>query len=153
MQGKSHWKHVLASTLVIIVVSVGMWFLLGAKCVAAVAAQPSVLIPLPFLLFVAYILMALLHHLCRIIVGKMVGMRLLTFSAGPFAIRRTRDGLRPVWNERHPAILMGSTAFAPIGLGRLGRGHSSATASAGPALPHHLLDGARGRCLRHELTS
>src|SRR6516225_11665646 len=119
MQGKSHWKHVLASTLVIIVVSVGMWFLLGAKCVAAVAAQPSVLIPLPFLLFVAYILMALLHHLFRIVVGKMVRMRLLTFSAGPFAIKRTRHGLQPVWNERHTAILMGSTVFAPIGLDRL----------------------------------
>ena len=119
MQGKSHWRHGLASTLVLIVVSIGMWFLLGAKCIAAVAAQPSVLIPFPFLLFVAYILMALLHHLCRIIVGKMVGMRLLTFSAGPFAIKRTRRGLRPVWNERHPAILMGSTVFAPIGLDRL----------------------------------
>jgi hypothetical protein len=119
MQGKSRWKHGLASTLVLIVASVGMWFLLGAKCIAAVVAQPSALIPLPFLLFVAYISMVLLHHLCRIIVGKMVGMRLLTFSSGPFAIRRTRRGLRPVWNDRQPTILMGSTVFAPIGLDRL----------------------------------
>ena len=119
MQGKSRWEHGVASTLVLIAVSIGMWFLLGAKCIAAVAAQPSVLIPLPFLLFVAYILMALLHHLFRIVVGKMVRMRLLTFSAGPFAIKRTRHGLQPVWNERHPAILMGSTVFAPIGLDRL----------------------------------
>jgi hypothetical protein len=121
MEGKSRWRHGLASALVLVIVCVGMWFLLGPRCIAAVSAQPSVLIPLPFLLFVAYLAMVLLHHLCRILVGKAVGMRLLTFSCGPFAIRRTRRGLRPVWNERQLTILMGSTAFAPIGLDHLRR--------------------------------
>jgi hypothetical protein len=48
-----------------LVVCIGLWILLEPKCFAAVAAQPSNLVPLPFLVFVAYEILVILHHRVR----------------------------------------------------------------------------------------
>jgi hypothetical protein len=91
---------------------VGLWILLEPKCAAAVAAQPSSLVPLPFLVFVAYEILVILHHLARILMAKLVGLKFLAFACGPFAIRRIRERTRLTWNNRE-TMISGTTVFAP----------------------------------------
>src|ERR1700720_1779061 len=96
MQGIQSWRgrSFLISSLILLAVCLGLWIILEPKCIAAVRAQPSNLVPLPFLLFVAYEILVILHHLARILVGELVGLKLLAFACGPFAIRRLRNRTR-----------------------------------------------------------
>ena len=121
MQGIQSWWRgsVAVSSLILLVLCIGLWLLLEPKCAAAVAAQPSNLVPLPFLIFVAYELVVLLHHLARILVAKMFGLKLLTFACGPIAIRRIRDRIRFFWSNRE-TMISGTTVFAPENLDGLG---------------------------------
>jgi hypothetical protein len=117
---RSWWRGPVAvSYLIILAVAIGLWLLIEPKCAAAVALQPSNLIPLPFLIFVAYELIILLHHLARIFVGELFGLRLLTFACGPFAIRRIRGQTRFSWNNRE-TMITGTTVFGPKNLDGLG---------------------------------
>jgi hypothetical protein len=114
MQETRSWRRrpVIFSSLIILAVCVGLWVLLEPKCFAAVAAQPSNLVPLPFLIFVAYEILVILHHLARILVAELVGLKLLAFACGPFAIRRIRNRTRFTWNNRE-TMIFGTTVFAP----------------------------------------
>jgi hypothetical protein len=114
MQGTRSWRRrsVILSSLILLAVCVGLWILLEPKCFAAVAAQPSNLVPLPFLIFVAYEILVILHHLARILVAELVGLKLLAFACGPFAIRRIRNRTRFTWNNRE-TMIFGTTVFAP----------------------------------------
>ena len=117
---RSRWRGSVAlSSLILLVLCGGLWLLLERKCAAAVEAQPSNLVPLPFLIFVAYELVVLLHHLARILAAEMFGLKLLTFACGPFAIRRIRDRTRFFWNNRE-TMISGTTVFAPKNLDGLG---------------------------------
>src|ERR1700740_275007 len=114
MQGTRSWRRgpVIVSSLILWIVCLGLCALLEPKCLAAVAAQPSSLVPLPFLVFVAYEILVILHHLARILVAELVGLKLLAFVCGPFAIRRIRDRTRFTWNNRE-TMITGTTVFAP----------------------------------------
>jgi hypothetical protein len=114
MQGTRSWRRrsVIISSLILLAVCIGLWILLEPKCFAAVAAQPSNLVPLPFLIFVAYEALVILHHLARILVAELVGLKLLAFVCGPFAIRRIRNRTRFTWNNRE-TMIFGTTVFAP----------------------------------------
>ena len=114
MQGTRSWRRrsVIISSLILLAVCIGLWVLLEPKCFAAVAAQPSNLVPLPFLVFVAYEILVILHHLARILVAELVGLKLLAFACGPFAIRRIRNRTRFTWNNRE-TMISGTTVFAP----------------------------------------
>ena len=102
----------IISSLILLAVCLGLGILLEPKCLAAVAAQPSNLVPLPFLVFVAYEILVILHHLARIFVAELVGLKLLAFACGPFAIRRIRNRTRLTWNNRE-TMISGTTIFAP----------------------------------------
>ncbi len=117
MQGTRSWRRrsVIISSLILLAVCAGLWVLLEPKCFAAVAAQPSNLVPLPFLIFVAYEVLVILHHLARILVAELVGLKLLAFVCGPFAIRRIRNRTRFTWNNRE-TMIFGTTVFAPKNL-------------------------------------
>jgi hypothetical protein len=117
---RSWWRGPVAvSYLILFAVCVGLWLLIEPKCAAAVALQPSNLIPLPFLIFVAYELIILLHHLARIFVAELFGLRLLTFACGPFAFRRIRGQTRFSWNNRE-TMITGTTVFGPKNADGLG---------------------------------
>jgi len=117
MQGTQSWRRrsVIISSLILLAVCIGLCVLLEPKCFAAVAAQPSNLVPLPFLVFVAYEILVILHHLARILVAELVGLKLLAFACGPFAIRRIRNRTRLTWNNRE-TMITGTTVFAPKAL-------------------------------------
>ncbi|MBV8532989.1 MAG: hypothetical protein JO207_04240 [Verrucomicrobia bacterium] len=114
MEGTWSWRRgsIISSSLILLVLCVGLWILLEPKCAAAVAAQPSSLVPLPFLVFVAYEILVILHHLARILMAKLVGLKFLAFACGPFAIRRIRERTRLTWNNRE-TMISGTTVFAP----------------------------------------
>jgi hypothetical protein len=114
MQGTRSWRRrsVIVSSLILFAVCLGLGVLLEPKCFAAVAAQPSSLVPLPFLIFVAYEILVILHHLARILLAELLGLKLLAFVCGPFAIRRIRDRTRFTWNNRE-TMITGTTVFAP----------------------------------------
>ena len=114
MQGTRSWRRrsVIISSLILLAVCLGLCILLEPKCLAAITAQPSNLVPLPFLVFVAYEILVILHHLARIVVAEMVGLKLLAFACGPFAIRRIRNRTRFTWNNRE-TMITGTTVFAP----------------------------------------
>jgi hypothetical protein len=114
MQGTRSWRRgsVIISYVILVAVCFGIWILLQPQCFAAVAAQPSNLVPLPFLIFVAYEILVILHHLARILVAELVGLKLLAFVCGPFAIRRIRNRTRFTWNNRE-TMIAGTTVFAP----------------------------------------
>src|ERR1700680_183664 len=114
MQGMRWWrrKSVIFSSLILLAVCIELWLILEPKCLAAVAAQPSNLVPLPFLVFVAYEILVILHHLPRILVAELVGLKLIAFACGPFAIRRIRNRTRLTWNNRE-TMITGTTVFAP----------------------------------------
>src|SRR6202162_36875 len=114
MQGTRSWRRrsVIVSSLILLAVCIELWLILEPKCFAAVAAQPSNLVPLPFLIFVAYEILVILHHLARILVAELVGLRLIAFACGPFAIRRIRNRTRLTWNNRE-TMIFGTTVFAP----------------------------------------
>jgi hypothetical protein len=122
MQGTRSWRRrsVIISSLILLAVCIGLWILLQSKCLAAIAAQPSNLVPLPFLLFVAYEILVILHHLARILVAELVGLKLLAFACGPFAFRRSRNRTRFTWNNRE-TMITGTTVFAPKTLDGLRR--------------------------------
>ena len=105
----------IVSSLILLAVCVGLWILLEPQCFAAVAAQPSNLVPLPFLVFVAYEILVIFFHLARILVAELVGLKFLAFACGPFAIRRIRNRTRFTWNNRE-TMLFGTTVFAPKSL-------------------------------------
>src|ERR1700749_4394536 len=106
---------VVTSSLILLSVCIVVCALIWDKVLAAGAAQPSNLVPLPFLLFVAYEIVVILHHLARILVAELVGLKLLTFACGPFAIRRIRNRTRFTWNNRE-TMITGTTVFAPKSL-------------------------------------
>jgi hypothetical protein len=114
MQGTRSWRRrsVIVSSLILLAVCIELWLILEPKCLAAVAAQPSNLVPLPFLVFVAYEILVILHHLARILVAELVGLKLIAFACGPFAIRRIRNRTRLTWNNRE-TMITGTTVFAP----------------------------------------
>lgn len=114
MEATWSWRRgsTISSSLILLALCVGLWILLEPKCLAAVAAQPSSLIPLPFLVFVAYEILVILHHLARILMAKLVGLKFLAFACGPFAIRRIRERTRLTWNNRE-TMISGTTVFAP----------------------------------------
>ncbi len=120
MQGTRSWRRrsVIISSLILLAVCLGLCILLEPKCLAAITAQPSNLVPLPFLVFVAYEILVILHHLARIVVAETVGLKLLAFACGPFAIRRIRNRTRFTWNNRE-TMITGTTVFAPKTLERL----------------------------------
>src|ERR1700736_4865018 len=114
MQGTRSWRRrsVIVSSLILLAVCIELWLILEPKCLAAVAAQPSNLVPLPFLVFVAYEILVILHHLARILVAELVGLKLIAFACGPFAIRRIRNRTRFTWNNRE-TMIFGTTVCAP----------------------------------------
>src|SRR5580704_18250582 len=114
MEGTSSWRRgsIIFSALILLAVCIVLWILLEPKCLAAVAAQPSSLLPLPFLVFVAFEMLVILQHLSRILTAKLVGLRLLAFACEPFAIRRIRNRTRFTWNNRE-TMISGTTVFAP----------------------------------------
>jgi hypothetical protein len=114
MEATSSWRRgsIITSSLILLAVCLALWILLEAKCLAAVAAQPSSLLPLPFLIFVAYEMLVILQHLARIMTAKLVGLKLLAFACGPFAIRRIRGRTRFTWNNRE-TMISGTTVFEP----------------------------------------
>src|ERR1700687_4354628 len=105
-------RSVIISSLILLAVCIGLWVVLEPKCLAAVAAQPSNLVPLPFLIFVAYEILVILHPLARILVAELVRLKLLAFACGPFAIRRIRNRTRFTWNNRE-TMISGTTVFEP----------------------------------------
>jgi hypothetical protein len=98
--------------LILLLVCFALWTLLRDKVFGAMAAQPSNLVPLPFLLFVAYEILVILCHLARILTARLAGFELLAFTCGPFAIRKIRGRKRFSWNNRE-TMLTGTTVFAP----------------------------------------
>ena len=114
MEGTWSWRRgsTISSFLILLALCGGLWILLAPKCLAAIAAQPSSLVPLPFLVFVAYEILVILHHLARILMAKLVGLKFLAFACGPFAIRRIRERTRLTWNNRE-TMISGTTVFAP----------------------------------------
>jgi hypothetical protein len=114
MEGTWSWRRrsIIASFLILLAVCIGLWILLAPKCLAAVVAQPSSLLPLPFLAFVAFEMLVIVQHLARILTANLVGLRLLAFACGPFAIRRIRDRRRFTWNNRE-TMISGTTVFEP----------------------------------------
>jgi hypothetical protein len=114
MEATSSWRRgsIITSSLILLAVCLALWILLEPKCLAAVAAQPSSLLPLPFLIFVAYEMLVILQHLARIMTAKLVGLKLLAFACGPFAIRRIRGRTRFTWNNRE-TMISGTTVFEP----------------------------------------
>lgn len=109
---------VITSSLTLLLVCFALWAVLSDKILGAVAAQPLNLVPLPFLVFVAYEMLVLLCHLARIVAAKAVGFELLAFTCGPFAIRKIRRQRRFSWNNRE-TMLTGTTTFAPTRLENL----------------------------------
>jgi hypothetical protein len=109
---------VITSSLILLLVCFALWMILRDKVLGAVAAQPSSLVPLPFLLFVAYEILVILCHLARIFAARLVGFELLAFKCGPFAIRKIRGRNRFSWNNRE-TMLTGTTIFVPTGLENL----------------------------------
>jgi hypothetical protein len=109
---------VITSALILLLVCVVVCALLWDKVLAAVAAQPSNLVPLPFLLFVAYEIVVIFCHLARILAAKLVGFELLLFTCGPFAVRAVRGHKKFSWNNRE-TMLTGTTTFAPKSLDAL----------------------------------
>jgi len=114
MEGTWSWRRgpIIASSLILLAVCIGLWILLQPKCLAAIAAQPSSLLPLPFMVFVAFEILVILQHLARILTAKLVGLKLLAFVCGPFAIRRIRGRTRFTWNNRE-TMMSGTTVFEP----------------------------------------
>src|SRR5207249_7112587 len=114
MQETRSWRRgsVIISSLILFIVCLGLCVLLAPKCLAAIAAQPSSLVPLPFLVFVAYEILVIIHHLARILVAELVGLKFLAFVCGPFAIRRIRGRTRFSWNNRE-TMITGTSVFAP----------------------------------------
>src|ERR1700751_5803365 len=114
MQEAWSWRRgsVITSSLILLLVCFALWTVLRDKVLGAVAAQPSNLVPLPFLVFVAYEILVILHHLARILMAKLVGLKFLAFACGPFAIRRIRERTRLTWNTRE-TMISGTTVFAP----------------------------------------
>jgi hypothetical protein len=108
------WRQRTTATsfLILFAVCIGLWILLQPKCLAAIAAQPSSMVPLPFLIFVAYEILVILQHLARILTAKLVGLKLLAFACGPFALRRIRGRMRFTWNNRE-TMISGTTVFEP----------------------------------------
>src|ERR1700732_2984597 len=115
------WRRgsVITSSLILVLVCFALWMILRDKVLGAVAAQPSNLVPLPFLLFVAYEILVILCHLARILTAKLVGFELLAFTCGPFAVHKIRGRKRFGWNNRE-TMLTGTTVFAPKDLEGLG---------------------------------
>src|SRR4029077_8285557 len=111
------WRRgsVIASSLILLLVCLAVSTLIWDKVVGAVAAQPSNLVPLPFLLFVAYEVVVILCHLARILAAKLVGFELLVFTCGPFAVRQVRGHKKFSWSNRE-TMLTGTTTFAPKSL-------------------------------------
>jgi hypothetical protein len=111
------WRRgsVIASSLILLLVCFAVSTLIWDKVDGAVAAQPSNLVPLPFLLFVAYEVVVILCHLARILAAKLVGFELLVFTCGPFAIRMVRGHKKFSWTNRE-TMLTGATIFAPKNL-------------------------------------
>src|SRR6478736_96057 len=114
MEGTWSWRRgpIIASSLILLAACIGLWILLQPKCLAAIAAQPSSLLPLPFMVFVAFEILVILQHLARILTAKLVGLKLLAFVCGPFAIRRIRGRTRFTWNNRE-TMMSGTTVFEP----------------------------------------
>src|SRR5580704_15151990 len=114
MKGASSWRRgsIIFSALILLAVCIVLWILLEPKCLTAIAAQPSSLLPLPFLIFVAYEMLVILQHLARIMTAKLVGLKLLAFACGPFAMRRIRNRTRFTWNNRE-TMISGTTVFEP----------------------------------------
>src|SRR5215472_15898981 len=103
---------VIASFLILVLVCFAVWMLIWDKVLGAVAAQPSNLVPLPFLLFVAYEVVVILCHLARILAAKLVCFELLAFSCGPFAIHVVGGHKKFSWTNRE-TMLTGTSIFAP----------------------------------------
>src|ERR1700746_937992 len=114
MQEAWSWRRgsVITSSLILLLVCFALWMILRDKVLDAVAAQPSNLVPLPFLLFVAYEILVILCHLARIFAARLVGFELLAFKCGPFAIRKIHGRNRFTWNNRE-TMLTGTTIFVP----------------------------------------
>jgi hypothetical protein len=106
---------VVTSSLILLSVCMVVCALIWDKVLAAGAAQPSNLVPLPFLLFVAYEIVVILCHLARILAAKLVGFELLVFTCGPFAVREVRGHKKFSWSNRE-TMLTGTTTFAPKSL-------------------------------------
>jgi hypothetical protein len=111
------WRRgsVVASSLILLLVCFAIWMLIWDKVLGAVAAQPSNLVPLPFLLFVAYEVVVILCHLARILAARLVGFELLAFTCGPFAIHVVRGHKKFSWTNRE-TMLTGTSIFAPKNL-------------------------------------
>ena len=112
---KGAWSRrvsLAVSSLTLFMVCLGIWSLVSAKVLTAVAVQPSSLVPLPFLLFVAYEVAVISCHVARILVARPLGFQLLSFGYGPFAIRKVRGRSKFSWNYRE-TMLTGTTVFAP----------------------------------------
>src|ERR1700752_274860 len=117
MQEAWSWRRgsVITSSLILLLVFFWLWMILRDKVLDAVAAQPSNLVPLPFLLFVAYEIVVILCHLARILAAKLVGFELLVFTCGPFAVREVGGHKKFSWSNRE-TMLTGTTTFAPKSL-------------------------------------
>jgi hypothetical protein len=111
----SRRETVVISSLILLLVCIAVCALIWDKVLAAAAAQPSNLVPLPFLLFVAYEIVVILCHLARMLAAKLVGFELLVFTCGPFAIREVRGHKKFSWSNRE-TMLTGTTTFAPRSL-------------------------------------
>jgi hypothetical protein len=120
MQEAWSWRRgsVITSSLILLLVCFALWTVLRDKVLGAVAAQPSNLVPLPFLLFVAYEILVILCHLARILAARLAGFELLAFRCGPFAVRKNRRGRKFSWNNRE-TMVTGTTVFAPAHLENL----------------------------------
>src|SRR5262245_51992567 len=114
-EASSRRGSVVTSSLILLSVCIVVCALIWDKVLAAAAAQPSNLVPLPFLLFVAYEIVVILCHLARMLAAKIVGFELLVFTCGPFAIREVRGRKKFSWTNRE-TMLTGTTTFAPKGL-------------------------------------
>jgi hypothetical protein len=114
MEEVRSWRRgsVIASSLILLLVCFAVWTLIWDKVLGAVVAQPSNLVPLPFLLFVGYEVVVILCHLARILAAKLVGFDLLVFTCGPFAIHMVRGQKKFSWTNRE-TMLTGTTIFAP----------------------------------------
>jgi hypothetical protein len=104
--------------LVLVFVCVACLLVLLPKFCAAIASQPSALIPVPFLFFAAFEIVVLVHHAARIIAAQFLGMRLLSFAFGPFALRIVRGEVHVSCDNRRN-MLAGSSTFGPRTLERL----------------------------------
>ena len=105
----------VTSSLILLSVCIVVCALVWDRVLAAGATQPSNLVPLPFLLFVAYEIVVILCHLARILAAKLVGFELLVFTCGPFAVREVRGHRKFSWSNRE-TMLTGTTTFAPKNL-------------------------------------